>query len=257
MNTKEFAEKNLILKVYGGSIAYGLNSEDSDIDIRGVCIAPIDYYLGLHRFENQESTRIRSDGKEEDVVIYNLNKFIDLAAVKCNPNIIEMLFVEKNHILFKNQIGEDLLSIRDKFLSKKAYYSFGGYAYSQLMKIKNRTYPNSDKRRQDIEKYGFSLKHAVHLVRLLKMGIEILVDGKVEVLRHDNNELLDILRGKRTLREVEDLAEHLRKLLDEAYVRSPLPTHPDMNFLNDWLVETILEFHGYTWNGRIIPLIGE
>lgn len=246
MNTKEFAEQNCILKVYGGSIAYGLNSEDSDVDIRGVCVAPIDFYLGLHRFENQETTRIREDGKAEDVVIYNLNKFIDLAAVKCNPNIIEMLFVEKNHILFKDRVGEKLLSIRDQFLSKKAYYSFGGYAYSQLMKIKNRTYPNSPKRHEYIEKFQYDVKHAVHLIRLLRMGIEILVDGKVEVLRHDNNELLDILRGKYKLEEIEEMADHLRKLLDEAFVRSSLPSHPDMKFLNDWLVEAILGFHSYS-----------
>lgn len=91
-----------------------------------------------------------------------------------------------------------------------------------------------------IEKYGFDVKHALHLIRLLRIGLEILVEGECRVLRPDNKYLLDIRHGKYTLEQIQAEADRLFKLLDEAYVTSKLPEAPDVTKVNKLLEEIIL-----------------
>ncbi len=83
--------------------------------------------LGLDNFEQKES-------EEPDSVVYSLRKFVYLA-LQNNPNILDALFVEKNHIIFINDFGKELRNLRYDFLSKKVYKTYGGYAYSQLKKM--------------------------------------------------------------------------------------------------------------------------
>lgn len=52
-----------------GSHAYGLNTATSDEDFKGVCIAPISYYLGFaNRFEQAESR------DPYDLVVYEIGR---------------------------------------------------------------------------------------------------------------------------------------------------------------------------------------
>lgn len=60
-------------------------------------------------------------------------------------------------------------------------------------------------------------KHASHLVRLMRMGYEILTEGKVIVKRPDAEELLAIKNGAWTYERVMEYKEELQRKLDEAY----------------------------------------
>jgi predicted nucleotidyltransferase len=124
-----FWETHLIYKVIAGSQAYGLETEQSDLDVRGVCIPPRRYLLGLGVFEQWEN-----QDPEGDTVIYALTKFVRLALV-CNPNIIELLYTDPRHVLFVNDHGRRLLERRHLFLSRLARQTFAGYAISQLRRI--------------------------------------------------------------------------------------------------------------------------
>jgi uncharacterized protein len=119
-----------ILLVRHGSHAYGTNIETSDEDFRGVAIAPREYYLGaLHHFEQAES-------KSPDFVIFDLKKFVALAS-QCNPNVIEILFVDDADRLAVSQpFGEKLLAMRGMFLTRRVRHTFSGYAASQLKRIR-------------------------------------------------------------------------------------------------------------------------
>ena len=139
-------EKRTILTVRHGSHAYGLNTPTSDIDIKGVCIEPREYHLGfMHVFEQYERMNnvyggdlpsLQSlKGTEVDLVVYSLKKFARLAA-DCNPNIIEVLHVADEDVLHINRWGETLRAHKDEFLSKKAKFTFAGYAHAQLKRIK-------------------------------------------------------------------------------------------------------------------------
>jgi len=123
-----------ILYVRHGSHAYGLNVPTSDEDFKGVCIAPKEYHFGfLRTFEQHEHMGSKSDGV--DSVVYALGKFAKLAA-DCNPNIIEILHVGASSVLKVDEFGEELRSRANDFLSKKAKFTFAGYANAQLKRIK-------------------------------------------------------------------------------------------------------------------------
>lgn len=99
-----------------------------------------------------------------------------------------------------------------------------------------------------IEKYGYDVKHAMHLIRLLHMGLEILTEGECRVLRPDNNYLMAIRYGEFTLDRIKQEAEKLFSLLDEAYVSSKLPDSPDVEKINKLLIDiTEASFDDLAW----------
>lgn len=128
-NNISWISNNTIYLVRHGSCAYGTNTPESDEDFKGVCIPPRKYFFGtINNFEQAEL-------KDPDTVIFDIRKFFKLA-IDCNPNIIEVLFVEPQDIMYIDDLGETLLEHRDKFLSKKVKYTMTGYAISQLNRIK-------------------------------------------------------------------------------------------------------------------------
>lgn len=123
-------KERTILWLVHGSRAYGTSRPDSDWDFKGICIPPSKYRNGfLHQFEQAAWS------DPVDATIFDLRRFFSLAA-DCNPNIVELLYVDPSDILFCNGFGTDLLLLRDAFLSKKALYTFRGYAMAQLKRIR-------------------------------------------------------------------------------------------------------------------------
>lgn len=119
-----------ILLTKHGSHAYGLATETSDLDLKGVAIPPREYVLGFVKNFEQLETR-----EPCDMVIYELRKFCRLAA-DCNPNIIEVLWTDPSDHLLRTPLGDKLVEARASFLSRKARHTFSGYAMSQLKRIK-------------------------------------------------------------------------------------------------------------------------
>src|SRR5690349_16610243 len=95
---------------------------------------------------------------------WELQKFLAMA-LKANPNILECRYsplVEKIAPL-----GEELLSLREAFLSWMIFQNFNGYAMSQFKNIE-----------QDLRNSGeIKWKHAMHLLRLLFTGAATLRSG--------------------------------------------------------------------------------
>lgn len=123
-----------ILKVKHGSHAYGLNTPTSDLDIKGICIEPKEYFFGFAK-NFEDFTQEASKGYENDLVIYSFKKFAKLAT-DANPTIIEVLFGSDEDILFCNKYGQEIRDFRQNFLSAKAKHRFLGFAHSQLKRIK-------------------------------------------------------------------------------------------------------------------------
>jgi uncharacterized protein len=124
--------KHIIYLTLTGSRAYGTNTPESDHDYRGIIIPPTIYNDGfLHSFEQKEGL----EDYGTDSVAYNIRKFFKLAA-DCNPNILEILFVPEEIVVINTKYGEAIRAARRDFLSKRARYSFHGYAYAQLKRIK-------------------------------------------------------------------------------------------------------------------------
>ena len=152
-NKKKRAEfdlrKHTILLTVAGSRAYGMHTDDSDVDLKGVCIPPRKCRDGfLHRFEqsdNKKDMMLFSDllssvekqkGEEGEVegTIYDIRKFFALAAQN-NPNIMDALFCRPEEVRFSGIPGAILRTHAESFLSRKSRWTFGGYARSQLKRI--------------------------------------------------------------------------------------------------------------------------
>lgn len=303
---------NIIVRHYAGSLSYGTNLPTSDTDIRGIFCADEVYHRSPWYTVNEVTIQ-----DEEDSKLYELTKFMQLV-VDQNPNILESLWVDPQHVLTTSAAYDYLVSRRSELLSTKVAFTFSGYAVSQLKRIKGHNkwinnpqevdppkqsqyfsliqnftpnkvfkmdhttlmainvghrfvhfggeiygiYATSDSKtlfdvnttinvdagipqtthnkvplfvvkfnkdeyllaktqwkqywdwknnrneaRSELEEqFGYDTKHAMHLVRLLRMGSEILTTGQVNVLRPDAPELLDIRHGKLTYEEVVEYA---------------------------------------------------
>jgi len=93
------------------------------------------------------------------------------------------------------------------------------------------------KRKELVEKYGYDTKNAAHLIRLLRMGIEFLNDGQLQVIRQDAQQLLEIKRGEWTLDKVKAEAERLFISAETAFTLSKLPNKPDHDKINKLCIQ--------------------
>jgi hypothetical protein len=96
-----------------------------------------------------------------------------------------------------------------------------------------------EKRKQLVLEHGYDSKNAAHLIRLLRMCIEFMAAGELQVYRSDAAELLDIKRGKWPL---EKIKAHATDLFDQARVArdaSPLPPEPDHKSAEQLLVSIV------------------
>lgn len=127
MDIQKLAKDNRIFYTRAGSHAYGLNIESSDDDFRGVFAGNPENVAGLFPVEHCEYSG--------DNVVYELRKYITLAR-DCNPNIIELLFVDESDVLLTTPYWERIRAVRDSFLTRRARHTFSGYATAQLKRIR-------------------------------------------------------------------------------------------------------------------------
>lgn len=234
-----------ILSFYRGSIAHGMyipSSDDpdgiDDKDAMAFCVPSVEYYLGLRRYGSRGTKEIKRG--EWDIVIYEVRKAISLLA-KGNPNVLCALWLEPKHYIKRTQAAELLIEGRDFFSGKHVYRSFTGYAYGQLKRMTHHGFEGymGEKRRALVKKFGYDTKNAAHLIRLLRMGIEFLGTGELFVERHDAQQLLQIKRGEWTLERVQEEAQRLFVMAQEAFLSSKLPNAPDMDKVNELCCEVI------------------
>lgn len=140
----DWLQKRIIYLTKAGSQAYGLATELSDLDVKGIAIPPreIEYNL-YHRFEQAENDlcilpmvdRFKNPlNPKIESTVYSLRKFFILAA-EVNPNIIELLYTDPADYIVMTPVMESILENRHLFLSNKAKYTFSGYSVAQAKKI--------------------------------------------------------------------------------------------------------------------------
>lgn len=234
----------LIYESIAGSTSYGTNIEGSDLDIRGIFIPHRKFLVGLNNVDEFKDKDI------DDIEYFSIQKFVSLA-MEGNPNVVEQLFVKDEHVLFQNEFGKELREMRKEFLTKNAYGRFGSYAFAQMKRLNSKNNGTHHGSHKDlIEKYGYDTKHAMHLVRLFQMGIQILSKHELDTFRPNREELLSIRNGMYSLDEIKQYAEELNQQLEESMLVSKIPDYPDFDKINKWLVETVDKAHGLnTMNG--------
>ncbi|MGE0127487.1 MAG: nucleotidyltransferase domain-containing protein [Blastocatellales bacterium] len=217
------AEFNLydfvIYRCVVGSRAFGLESEDSDTDRRGIYLPPAEMQWSLFGAPEQ----LENDATQE--CYWELRKFLILA-LKANPNILECLYTPLIEMV--TPIAQELLGMRECFLSKLVYQTYNGYVMSQFKKLE-----------QDLRNTGaVKWKHAMHLIRLLMSGVTVLKEGFVPVNVAENRDLLlAIKRGEMAWDEVNKLRLSLHKDFDAAFAGTKLPERPDYERANAFLIK--------------------
>ncbi|MEK7254655.1 MAG: nucleotidyltransferase domain-containing protein [Bacteroidota bacterium] len=127
MTITDLKSQNLLLfEALTGSRAYGTDLPTSDHDIRGIFILPKKQFYGLTDLPQIADER-------NDIVYYELHRFFDLLA-KNNPNMLELLAMPEDCILFKHPLFEKIKP--ELFLSKICRHTFAGYALAQIQKAR-------------------------------------------------------------------------------------------------------------------------
>lgn len=209
----------VLLKVVIGSRAYGLETENSDTDYRGVYLP----HAGLHWSLFGVPEQLENDATQE--CYWELQKFLTLA-LKANPNVFECLYSPL--IEHATPLGRELLAMRESFLSRVAYQTFNGYVLSQFKKLQ-----------ADLRNHGaVKWKHVMHLLRLLLSGICVLRNGYVPVrVEQHRDQLLAIKRGEVAWDDVEAWRKSLHHDFDAALSETKLPERPDYQRADAFLID--------------------
>lgn len=208
----------VILRVVVGSRAYGLDHAQSDYDHRGVYLPPAELHWSLYGVPEQ----LENDATQE--CYWELQKFLVLA-LKANPNVLEVLYSPA--VEHATDLARELLAMRSAFLSKLVYQTYNGYVLSQFRKLQD------DLRRGEIK-----WKHAMHLIRLLLAGIDVLRTGELPVaVTNHRDALLQIRQGAMPWPELETWRQALHVEFDAAYAATKLPERPDYERVNAFLLK--------------------
>jgi hypothetical protein len=200
-----------------GSRAFGLSTETSDTDTRGVYVAPTESFWSLAK------PPAHVDGPEREWFSWEVERFCELA-LKANPNLLEVL--HSPLVVRQTPLGAELVELRSAFLSQLAYQTYSGYVLSQFKKLE------ADFRRDGSPRW----KHVMHLIRLLLGARTLLREGLLAVdVGPERDRLLAVRRGELSWDEVERWRLGLHRELDEALEKTALPAGPQVDKVDDWL----------------------
>jgi uncharacterized protein len=210
-------ERRTIYAAVVGSRAFGLATDGSDTDTRGVYVAPTDAYWSIAKPPRHV------EGPRPEQFSWEVERFCELA-LKANPNLLEVL--HSPLVTVRTPLGEELLNLRAAFLSQLAYQTYNGYVLSQFKKLE------ADLRHRGAPRW----KHAMHLLRLLLSARDLLRDGRLVVdVGPFREKLLAVRRGELTWPQVEAWRQRLHTEVDEAFASTNLPALPDVTRVNAWL----------------------
>jgi uncharacterized protein len=143
-----------IFLTLAGSQAHGTARASSDVDLRGVCIAPLAVRLSLSSAFEQHEGALEGElaaivrerlarhasaslglSTKAEIVVFDVAKFLSLCAA-ANPNALEILFADEQDWIFEAPSWRRIHEHRQRFVTRKVQQTFSGYAHAQLKKIR-------------------------------------------------------------------------------------------------------------------------
>ncbi len=241
-----------VYEVMTGSIAYGVSSDTSDMDIYAVCVPDktmVFPHLTGHiygfgptpeTFTVYQKHHMQLEEKEYDVAIYSLVNYFNLCADN-NPNMVDSLFVPSRCILNINEVGKHMRFHKKMFLSKRIHEKLCGYAFKELKSLERYNPETSQKRKELVEKFGYDVKSAYHVVRLMLEAEQILMEYDLD-LERNREHLKHVRSGEYTLEGLKQWFYTKEMELMKVYAESKIPLQPDFKALSRVLYEC-LEIH--------------
>jgi uncharacterized protein len=235
---------SLLFATISGAHLYGFPSPDSDFDLRGAHVLPLEMVIGLEvRDETAEDSRV-IEGLEMDIVSHDVRKFFGLL-LKKNGYVLEQLYSPL--IVHTTPEHAALKAIAHGCITRHHSHHYFGFAETQW-----KLFLKGSVRRA---------KPLLYVYRVLLTGIHLMRTGKVEAnLVTLNAELQlpyipDLVAQKlagteKSVLNATDIAFHeseyqrLRGELQAAHDASKLPELPSESTraaLNDLLVRVRLQ----------------
>ena len=210
--------KHTVLSVVVGSHAYGLDTDESDVDRRGVYVPP------TRLFWTFEKPPASVDGPEQERVSWEVEHFLSLA-LKANPTVLEVL--ASDLVETCTPIGEELRGLLPALLSQRAADSYRRATAQQFARAAAAMASGGTPR----------WKQVMHVIRLLTLCDRLLSTGElVLAVGEHRSQLLAVRDGDVPWSDVVKWVEDLRDRTARAVLRSPLPAVPDTAAVEDWLV---------------------
>ena len=244
----------LIHALVGGSQLHGVKLEGrDDHDIYGIYIETPEcsFWEGFPHFVTSTAPLSeRNKAGDVDIVCYSLRRFARLAAAG-NPTILHMLCTpaDKDEVFWSR-----VLASRDLFLAKAHARKYKGYADAQLRRMTGERGRGKHGQRPELEEqYGYDVKAAMHVLRLLHEGIEFVSRGRVTLPRPEpeRSKLLAVRRGEWSEDRVIAEANRLFADLDAAVEMSPLPERVDLEAVGRLVTEVYLDaWERWGWCGK-------
>ncbi|MEZ4320710.1 MAG: nucleotidyltransferase domain-containing protein [Myxococcota bacterium] len=218
-----------------GSHQYGFPSVDSDLDLKGIHVAPTEALLGLTRPTDAHDRLEVFEGTECDLTTHEIGRALSLL-LKGNGNVLERL--ASPYQLVASDVLTELRAWMPDLLSRRCHGHYAGYLQGM---------------RREHARDG-RVKSLLYAYRVALTGIHVLRTGEVEanlpvLARTYGVDGLDALieRKRSAERGTLDPGEEVSHLLvldrlgaelDAARDSSPLPEHPGLApELDGWLVE--------------------
>lgn len=244
----DFPHLNGLIHLFvGGSELHGAKVKNTDdLDIYGCYLEPPELVIGLDQQEfcvwSTAGNERRNGPDDIDVCLYSLRKWARLAA-KGNPTALHFLFAP-NHAPHPEP-WEKVCAHTKVFLSRTAAEQFKGFADAQIRRLQGFGTGKKGQRHELIGEHGYDVKAAMHVIRLLNEGIELMRSGKITLPRPEKELLVTIRTGQYgSLDRVLALANDLFKDLDQAQAESSLPETVDRAAISKLISDVYLSFWG-------------
>lgn len=205
-----------------GAHLYGFESPDSDVDLRGAFVLPLQSVIGLHEPKETVSKTFDEHGLEIDLVCHDILKFCRLLH-KNSGEVLEQLYSDL--VVWPSPRLSELQDLFQPHVGKEFYFHYRGFLINQ---------------RRLVEKPEATVKECLYGYRVALTGIHLLKSGRLEANLpnlleiYPQDEVAELIAEKQLSREHAPLSagrkqRHLERLeqlqaeLEAAHQASPLP----------------------------------
>ena len=228
----------MVFSAISGGHMYGFPSPDSDLDIRGCHVLPIDDVIGLRA--PKETFELMSeyiDGVEVDLVSHDIGKYLRLLA-KNGGYILEQVLSPL--VVETSDYHTELRELASRSMSRRVFYHYNGFFRRQREIV--------------AAEPPLRAKSVLYLFRVALTGIHLLRSGELETDIKKLNEIFGIpylpalwsakFEEREKMKIPDDQraqfladADSLLEQMEAARDASPLPVDaPNMDALNDYLI---------------------
>ncbi|MCO1577063.1 nucleotidyltransferase domain-containing protein [Crossiella sp. SN42] len=214
----DLVREHTILSTVVGSRAYGLAGPDSDLDRRGVYVAPTELFWGLMKPPDSV------EGPEPERLSWEVEHFC-LLALKANPTVLDVL--ASGQVERCGTAGAELRALLPAFLSLRAVKTFRKATEQQFLRAQASMAEGGDPK----------WKQIMHGLRLLLVCEHLVRTGELSIdAAPFRDELLEIKSGARDWESVRTRVIGAQADIELAEANSPLPPMPDRAAVERWLV---------------------